>query len=71
MLNQRYQKIRKKLKKNENGVSDYMVRDGLLYYMNHVYVPDVPGLRDEILHHFHNSKEGGYSCWLWTYVRMK
>ena len=49
----------------------YKARGGLLYYKDYVYVPDVPGLRGEILHHFHNSKEGGHSGWLMAYVRLK
>ena len=56
---------------NVDGVFYYRVRDGLIYYRNNVYVPDVPGLRDEILYDFRNSKEGGYSGWLMTYIRMK
>ncbi|XP_042969094.1 uncharacterized protein LOC122301779 [Carya illinoinensis] len=53
------------------GVVNYKVRDGLIFYKNYVYVPNVPNLRDEILNHFHNSKEGGHSGWLRTYIRLK
>ena len=71
LLDQRFQEILEKLKNNEDRVSNYRVHDGLIYYMNHVYVLGGLRLRNEILHHFHNSKEGGHSGWLRTYVRMK
>ena len=32
----------------------------MIYYRNHVYVPDVPGLRDEILHHFITVKKRSF-----------
>ncbi|KAK0596469.1 hypothetical protein LWI29_015937 [Acer saccharum] len=50
--------IRKKLENHEGGVKTFRYKNGLLYYKNYVYVPGVPGLREEILAHFHNSKEG-------------
>ncbi|KAK0574709.1 hypothetical protein LWI29_027795 [Acer saccharum] len=51
--------IRKKLEDHEGGVERFRYKNGLLYYKNYVYVPRVPGLREEILAHFHNSKEEG------------
>ena len=36
-----------------------------------MYVPRVPDLREEILGHFHNSKEGRHSRWLRTYIKVK
>ncbi|KAI9173770.1 hypothetical protein LWI28_006211 [Acer negundo] len=59
--------IRKKLKDHEGGVERFRYKNGLLYYKKYVYVPGVLGLREEILAHFHNSKEGGHSGWLRTY----
>ena len=43
----------------------------MLYYGDCAYVPGVPGLREEILTHFHNCKEGGHSGWLRTYIKVK
>ena len=70
-LDARVQDICRKLENQEDKVNRYKLRNGLLYYKNYVYVPGVPGLREEILAHFHNSKEGGHSGWLRTYVRIK
>lgn len=45
------------------------MRDGLIFYKNYVYVPN---LRKEILNHIHNSKEGGgHSGWLRIYIQLK
>ncbi|KAI9154153.1 hypothetical protein LWI28_021673 [Acer negundo] len=63
--------IRKKLEDHEGGVKRFSYKNGLLYYKNYVYVPGVPELIEEILAHFHNSKEEGHSGWLHTYVRIK
>ena len=63
--------ICKRLEDHKGGVERFCYKNGLLYYKNYVYVPGVPGLREEILAHFHNSKEGGHSGWLRTYVRIK
>ena len=71
LLDQRSQEIVEKLKKNEDGVSDYRVRDELIYYRNHVYVPDILGLRDEKLRYFYKGKKERHSSWLRTYVWMK
>ncbi|KAI9174422.1 hypothetical protein LWI28_017007 [Acer negundo] len=49
--------ICKKLEDHEGGVERFLYKNGLLYYKNYVYVSGVPGLREEILAHFHNSKE--------------
>lgn len=54
-----------------DGVIGFKLKEGLIYYKNYVYVPNVLNLRREILDHFHNSKEGGHSGWLRTYVRVK
>ena len=53
------------------GVANYKFKDGLIHYKDYIYVPNVPSLRREILDHFHNSKEGGHSEWLRTYMRVK
>ena len=58
MLDKRSQEILEKLKNNNDGILYYKLCDGLLYYKNHVYVHDVSGLWDDILYHFHNSKDG-------------
>ncbi|KAI9182524.1 hypothetical protein LWI28_026190 [Acer negundo] len=50
--------IRKKLENHEGGVEKSRYKNGLLYYKNYVYVPGVPRLKEEILAHFHSSKEG-------------
>ncbi|KAI9198590.1 hypothetical protein LWI28_018696 [Acer negundo] len=63
--------IRKKLEDHEGGVERFRYKNELLYYKKYVYVPGVLGLREEILAHFHNSKEEGHSGWLRTYVRIK
>lgn len=63
--------IMKKLENHEVGVEHFQLKDALLYYKNMVYVPNVLGLREETLAHFHNSKEGGHSGWLRTYIRIK
>lgn len=47
------------------------MRDGLIYYKDCVYVPNILNLIREIIDHFHNSKEGGHSGWLRTYIRIK
>ncbi|KAI9161403.1 hypothetical protein LWI28_017018 [Acer negundo] len=62
--------IRKKLEDHEGGVERFSYKNGILYYKNYVYVPGVPGLREEILAHFHNSKEEGHSGWLRTYLNI-
>ncbi|KAI9161896.1 hypothetical protein LWI28_021814 [Acer negundo] len=59
--------IRKKLEDYEGSVERFSYKNVLLYYKNYVYVPGVLGLIEEILTHFHNSKEGGDSRWLRTY----
>ncbi|KAI9157842.1 hypothetical protein LWI28_028922 [Acer negundo] len=63
--------ILKKLEDHEGGVERFSYKNGLLYYKNYVFVLGVPGLREEILAHFHSSKKGGHSGWLRTYVRIK
>ncbi|KAI9160253.1 hypothetical protein LWI28_006567 [Acer negundo] len=63
--------VRKKLEDHEGGVWRFRYKNKLLYYKNYVYVPGVPGLKEEILAHFHNSKEGGHSGWLRTYIPEK
>ncbi|XP_042962448.1 uncharacterized protein LOC122296713 [Carya illinoinensis] len=70
-LDARALEIIKLLDAQGQGVVNYKVRDGLIFYKNYVYVPNVPNLRNEILDHFHNSKEGGHSGWLRTYIRLK
>ncbi|KAL5788540.1 hypothetical protein ACOSP7_005489 [Xanthoceras sorbifolium] len=65
------QEICKKIENQEAWVDQYRLKDGLLLYKNLVYVPGVLRLHEEILAHFHNSKEGGHSGWLRTYLRIK
>lgn len=70
-LNVKAQVVCKKLECQDNAVERFQLHDGLLYYKDHVHVLRVPNLREEILAHFHNSKEGGHSKWLKTYVKLK
>ena len=70
-LDKRALEICAKLEKQEEGVEGYRMRGGLIYYKDGVYVPGVPMLREEILSHFHDSKEGGHSGWLRTYIKVK
>ena len=70
-LDRRALEIWEKLEKQEDGVEGYRRRGDLLYYGELVYVPREPGLREEILGHFYNSKEGGHSGWLRTYIKVK
>ena len=70
-LDKKAMEIWEKLENKESGVEGYKMRSGILYYGDGVYVPDVPGLREEILAHFHHSKEGEHSRWLRTYIRVK
>ncbi|KAL5838392.1 hypothetical protein ACOSQ3_015561 [Xanthoceras sorbifolium] len=70
-LNAKTQEICQKLESHGEGVERYTMKNGLIYYKTCVYVPNVPGLREEILAHFHESKEGGHSGWLRTYVKVK
>ncbi|KAL5827798.1 hypothetical protein ACOSQ3_019649 [Xanthoceras sorbifolium] len=65
------QEIFQKLEKREDGVEKYRENNGIVYYKSYVYVSDVLGLRQEILAHFHESKEGGHSGWLRTYMKIK
>ncbi|KAL5796687.1 hypothetical protein ACOSQ2_001507 [Xanthoceras sorbifolium] len=65
------QEICRKMENKDEGVERYKINNGLVYYKSYLYVPDVPGLRHEILAHFHESKEGGHSGWLRTYMKIK
>ncbi|KAL5815901.1 hypothetical protein ACOSQ3_024279 [Xanthoceras sorbifolium] len=65
------QEICQKLENKDEGVERYKINNSLVYYKSYLYVPDVPGLRHEILAHFHESKEGGHSGWLRTYMKIK
>ena len=70
-LDKKAMEIWEKLEKRESGVEGYKKRSGLLYFGDCIYVPCVSGLREEILTHFHHSKEGGHSGWLRTYLKVK
>ncbi|KAL5732617.1 hypothetical protein ACOSP7_031967 [Xanthoceras sorbifolium] len=60
-LDTKAQEICQRLESHRDGVKRYTMKNELIYYKTCVYVPNVPGLREEILAHFHESKEGGHS----------
>ncbi|KAH7526809.1 hypothetical protein JRO89_XSUnG0053200 [Xanthoceras sorbifolium] len=68
-LDTQAQEICKKLESQEDGIEKYALKNGLIYYKTCVYMPNVPRLREEILAHFHESKEGGHFGWFRTYVK--
>ena len=70
-MDMRALEIWEKLEKQEDGAEGYRLKGDILYYGELVYVMKVPGLWKEILGHFHNSKEGGHSSWLRTYLKVK
>lgn len=63
---------------------EYSVSQGLLYYKNRVYIPDIESLHLSILKEYHHTLEGGHSrvkatlarlrssfCWLGVYLAVK
>ncbi|CAA0826204.1 Unknown protein, partial [Striga hermonthica] len=49
---------------------DHDMHEGLLLYHGRVVVPEAGSLREDIIRHFHDSKFGGYSGVLRTWMRI-
>jgi hypothetical protein len=39
---------------------DYSLQEGLLLYQGRIFIPDEPGLKQEVMSHFHNSPATGH-----------
>jgi hypothetical protein len=39
---------------------DYSLQEGLLLYQGHIFIPDEPGLKQEVMSHFHDSLAAGH-----------
>ncbi|XP_058757922.1 uncharacterized protein LOC131631166 [Vicia villosa] len=72
------------LQRANQTTTDYSVSQGLLYYKNRIYIPELEHLRQQILSEYHKTPEGGHSgvkatlarlrssfCWPGVYLAVK
>ncbi|KAL4591091.1 hypothetical protein LXL04_004040 [Taraxacum kok-saghyz] len=52
------------------GDDTFHIRDGLLYHIQRLYIPEHPLVRDTLLHEYHSSPLGGHSDILPTIKRL-
>lgn len=50
--------------------SDFMIRDGIIYFKNKYYIGSSSTLKSDLLHEFHNSLAAGHAESKCTLVRL-
>lgn len=65
-----YMAIRGKIHESPESMTDYTGRDGIIMHKGRTVVPENCELRQQLLHHFHDSHLGGHSRVYRTWVRL-
>ncbi|XP_058755573.1 uncharacterized protein LOC131628770 [Vicia villosa] len=69
---------------NQNNQNDYSMNQGLLYYKNRLFIPEIADLRKQVVREFHQTPTAGHSgvratlarlsssfCWPGMYLEVK
>lgn len=66
-----YAALRAKIHESPEAVTDYTERDGIIIHKGRTVVPANQELRQQILHHLHDSVVGGHSNVYHTWVKTQ
>ncbi|KAJ8637799.1 hypothetical protein MRB53_012066 [Persea americana] len=66
-----YTALRAKIHESQEAVTDYTERDGIIIHKGRTVVPANQELRQQILHHFHDSVVGGHSGVYRTWLKRR